>query len=129
MAVSIENRLPFLDYRLVELGLALPGGEKLHGGWTKLALRRALEQDLPDTIVWRRDKVQFSAPQAAWLAGPLAEPADDLLAAPSVVPVAAAARLRATLRDPGERVTRGDELWRAFAAELWHRTWISRRTE
>ena len=128
MAVSIETRLPFLDYRLVELGLALPGDEKLRDGWTKLALRRAIEHDLPESIVWRRDKMQFSAPQAAWLAGPLSELADDLLAAPAVVPPAAAGQLRATLHDPGGRVTRGDELWRAFAAELWHRTWISRRT-
>src|SRR5207342_3430387 len=43
MAFSIESRVPFLDHRLVELAFALPDGAKLHGGWSKYAMRRALE--------------------------------------------------------------------------------------
>ena len=40
MAVSLELRSPFLDHRVVELGLALPDHLKRHGREGKIALRR-----------------------------------------------------------------------------------------
>ena len=49
MAHSIESRVPFLDHRLVELAFALPDDVKRHGGWSKYALRRALDGLLPDS--------------------------------------------------------------------------------
>lgn len=71
MAFSREVRLPFLDYRLVELMLNTPVEAKLHAGWTKYALRRAFADWLPPEIVWRRDKLGFSMPQEEWLRGEL----------------------------------------------------------
>lgn len=67
MAASCEVRTPFLDYRVVELGLSMPEELKLDKGWTKLALRRAFEKDLPAEIVWRKDKKGFVNPQDKWL--------------------------------------------------------------
>ncbi|MBI3540521.1 MAG: asparagine synthase (glutamine-hydrolyzing), partial [Candidatus Eisenbacteria bacterium] len=40
MAFSIETRLPFLDYRLVEFVFSLPDGQKLDGTTSKAILRR-----------------------------------------------------------------------------------------
>lgn len=71
MAFAREVRLPFLDYRLVELMLNTPVEAKLHAGWTKYALRRAFADWLPPEIVWRRDKLGFSMPQEEWLRGEL----------------------------------------------------------
>jgi asparagine synthase (glutamine-hydrolysing) len=67
MHFAIETRLPFLDYRLVEFGLALPIGVKLNKGWTKWPLRAAMQRDLPEEICWRKDKVGFAAPDQIWL--------------------------------------------------------------
>lgn len=67
MRHSIETRLPFLDYRLVELAVSMPVHYKIHDGWTKYALRRAMRGVLPDAIAWRRDKMGFEAPERTWI--------------------------------------------------------------
>lgn len=66
MAHSLEIRLPFLDYRLVNYALNLPIALKLNGGWTKYILRRGI-YELPDDIRWRRNKQGFSIPEEIWL--------------------------------------------------------------
>jgi asparagine synthase (glutamine-hydrolysing) len=68
MRHSVETRLPFLDYRVVELAVSLPAQHKIHDGWTKYALRKAMDGQLPAEIVWRKDKMGFEAPERTWLA-------------------------------------------------------------
>ena len=67
MAWSREVRSPFLDYRVVELGLRMPEHLKLNRGWTKYALRQAFAKDIPTSIAWRKDKKGFVNPQDEWL--------------------------------------------------------------
>ena len=55
-AFGIEPRFPFWDKRLVEFCLALPPQQKVHGGWTRIVLRRALRDILPVEIQWRGSK-------------------------------------------------------------------------
>jgi asparagine synthase (glutamine-hydrolysing) len=54
MANSLEVRSPFLDYELVQWGLALPRSLKLRGQEGKWVLKRALEPLLPREILYRR---------------------------------------------------------------------------
>ncbi len=68
MAFSIEARLPFLDYRLVERSIALTPSLKMRDGWTKWVLRQAMSDVLPHDIAWRRNKIGFEAPTELWLA-------------------------------------------------------------
>jgi asparagine synthase (glutamine-hydrolysing) len=67
MASSREIRLPFLDYRLVNLLLPLDPQWKLRDGWTKWIFRQAIKDWLPPPIVWRKDKQGFINPQGEWL--------------------------------------------------------------
>lgn len=67
MAWSREIRLPFLDPKLIELLIPAPASYKLNKGWTKYALRCAMQPYLPDEIVWRKDKQGFVNPQSEWL--------------------------------------------------------------
>jgi asparagine synthase (glutamine-hydrolysing) len=67
MAWSREIRLPFLDYRLMELFVNLPTSKKLTLGWTKYILRQAMSSMLPKKINWRKDKQGFINPQEDWL--------------------------------------------------------------
>ncbi|MEP1001675.1 asparagine synthase (glutamine-hydrolyzing) [Leptolyngbya sp. SLC-A1] len=67
MANGIEARVPFLDYRLVELVYNLPTGYKVSGGETKKVLRAALKDVLPDIIRKRQDKLGFVTPEEVWL--------------------------------------------------------------
>lgn len=68
MRHAVETRLPFLDYRLVEFSLSLSGDFKIADGWTKHILRQAMTGRMPDSIVWRRNKMGFEAPASKWFA-------------------------------------------------------------
>lgn len=70
MAHSIESRVPFLDYRLVEFIVGLPDFFKIRNGKTKAILRSGLRQIVPDEILDRRDKLGFVTPEAEWAEGP-----------------------------------------------------------
>ena len=59
MAHSVEARLPFTDYRLVEHALRMPDELKHAGGLNKIALRRAALKRVPDSVVSRVEKLGF----------------------------------------------------------------------
>lgn len=67
MTFSIESRVPFLDYRIVEFAIALDGKYKIRNQWTKWIIRRACREYLPKEIVKRKNKMGFPAPFARWL--------------------------------------------------------------
>jgi asparagine synthase (glutamine-hydrolysing) len=67
MAHSIEARVPFLDYRLVELSLGLPEEQKLACGVTKRVLRDAMRGVLPEEVRSRLDKIGFATAEEMWL--------------------------------------------------------------
>jgi asparagine synthase (glutamine-hydrolysing) len=67
MGHSIESRVPFLDYRVVEFVLGLPDDYKLSGGNTKRVLRQGMSGLLPDAIRDRMDKLGFVTPEEIWL--------------------------------------------------------------
>ncbi len=68
MAVPIESRSPFLDYRVVELAFTLPLSMLVREGWHKWVVRKAVEDLLPPEVVWRRRKQGFPFPYARFFA-------------------------------------------------------------
>src|SRR3972149_2673095 len=66
MAFSLEARLPFLDFRLVEYLFSLPSDLKIKGGVSKLILRNAMEGVLPEEVRDRKDKMGFATPEDIW---------------------------------------------------------------
>jgi asparagine synthase (glutamine-hydrolysing) len=66
MAHGVEVRSPFLDWRLVTFGFALPDESKIGGGYTKLILRLAMRGLMPESVRLRTNKFHFSAPIAEW---------------------------------------------------------------
>jgi asparagine synthase (glutamine-hydrolysing) len=79
MAHSIEARVPFLDYRLVEFVFSLPANQKINRGLTKAILRNALKGVLPDEVRLRTDKMGFVTPEAVWLAEDLRAWINDII--------------------------------------------------
>ena len=77
MAHSLEVRVPFLDPDLVTHAFSLRTDYKLRGRQTKLILREALKNDLPESILQRK-KAGFAMPVAAWLQQDLKGWAQDL---------------------------------------------------
>jgi asparagine synthase (glutamine-hydrolysing) len=67
MAFGREVRLPFLDHKLVEFIFSLPSNLKIHEGWTKWLLRKAMDKKLPAAIAWRKEKIGYEPPQQLWM--------------------------------------------------------------
>lgn len=66
MAYSIESRLPFLDYNLIETCLSINNNYKIREGWSKYILRKNLEKFLPDEITYNKRKIGFEPPLKYW---------------------------------------------------------------
>lgn len=66
MANSLEVRVPFLDYRLVEFIETLPPGLKIRGMRGKYLHKEAAEKWLPPSVVHRKKK-GFANPVDKWL--------------------------------------------------------------
>lgn len=60
-AFALEARYPFYDQRLMEFCLALPPEQRLHQGWTRLIMRRAMTDILPPEVQWRVHKANLGA--------------------------------------------------------------------
>ncbi len=128
MAHSLEARVPFLDYRLVELLFSLGSAELIERGRTKAVLRRALGDLLPPVVRDRVDKLGFVTPGGRVAAerprrarrGRVRVAATSASAASSN---AAAARRSLERHRSGER-SAGFELWRALCVELWAREFL-----
>lgn len=65
MAVSLEARVPLLDHRLVELSLSIPSTLKINPTDTKIILKEAVSDLLPNNIL-HRPKWGFAAPHKKW---------------------------------------------------------------
>ncbi len=126
MATSLELRSPFLDPRVLELGLSLPPSLKTRGRTGKIALRRAFAAQLPAAVA-SRSKKGFGVPLARWFRGELREFAQDVL-------LDETARRRGDLRpNVVERLLRehvagradhGARLWSLVMLELWQRSYV-----
>ena len=79
MAFSLEARVPLLDHKVIELGLALPDHLKVHQGWSKFAIRQAMAGVVPDFVRLRKTKLGFAAPDRSWLAHELRPQINELL--------------------------------------------------
>lgn len=66
MGASIEGRVPFLDIDLAQLANSLPSAHKVKGKNTKVVLRDALRNTLPEEI-FNRPKYAFSLPIYNWM--------------------------------------------------------------
>jgi asparagine synthase (glutamine-hydrolysing) len=78
MAHSVELRLPYLDYRLVERALSLPGNF-LFSGWTlKKLMKHFLKGRLPDEVLYRK-KRGTHLPISRWLNSEMKEIRDHYL--------------------------------------------------
>ncbi len=63
MGASVEARVPFLDYRIVEFANSLPVDARIKGFNTKMLVKQVAEDYLPKEVIYRR-KSGFGVPLA-----------------------------------------------------------------
>jgi asparagine synthase (glutamine-hydrolysing) len=123
---SIEPRHPFLDSRLIEFTLALPGDQKLRRGLTRVVLRGAMAGILPEELRSRKGKADLRPiiPHALGRVEPSRLEVVVDREAEAIAPYVDLDVLRGVLArhvgrpDPRDAVT----LWRAVTLGTWLRT-------
>lgn len=124
MLNSLEVRSPFLDHDLVSYMLALPDDYKCNRRWGgKAVLKQALYNRVPEDFL-TRPKQGFGVPISQWLAGPLSEMTDDLLAPEALAKQglfnpSAVARLLEQHRS--KKRDNRKFLWTLLMFQAWHR--------
>jgi asparagine synthase (glutamine-hydrolysing) len=132
MAFSIEARLPFMDYRMVEFMFGLDMEWKVRGWQTKYLQRQALGKYLPKSVRARKDKKGYPTPYVHWLRGTLRERVHEILFSRSLAerelfnPEAVA-----WLWETHQAGTMDVSwlLYKVISTELWHRLFIDRSVE
>jgi asparagine synthase (glutamine-hydrolysing) len=70
MAVSLEARVPLLDFDLVDFALRIPGHLRVTANESKRLFRRAIKGIVPESVL-SRPKRGFEVPLGRWFRGPL----------------------------------------------------------
>jgi len=128
MRWSIESRVPFLDYRLVELAMSLSSSCKIRKGTTKYILRRAMKGLVLKRILERTDKIGFATPDESWMRVPECASfieslmkSEEFQARKYWKPEEANRMLQEHLSG---KKNQEEALWRIISVELWLRSFI-----
>lgn len=125
MSVSLEARVPMLDYRVVEFAWRLPLGAKLARGGGKRILRCVLQRYLPPSL-FERPKMGFRVPVELWMRNELHEWAEDLLQPSSLEEaglVPAEVEIKWSEHLSG-RQDWGRQLWCVLMFQAWRQRWM-----
>ncbi|MBX7207483.1 MAG: asparagine synthase (glutamine-hydrolyzing) [Verrucomicrobiaceae bacterium] len=124
MAFSVEARVPFTDFQLVEWAFKRANDFKIHRGWTKWLLRTAMKGRAPEAILWRRDKTGFETPDVTMTRRLIAQcgrhPEDSPFLQHYLDPDLMRAVVARVKDGTGDRAD-GRLVWRWLVLDAWHR--------
>jgi len=121
MAVSVENRVPFLTTDLANFALSLPDAILISpDGTLKHVLREALRGAVPDAVLDRRDKIGFRTPEAQWFGRSSAVRRIAASTAQLPLPPCFHPKVRDAMKAVGEgRAPFAAHVWRAMIVTRW----------
>ena len=125
MANSLELRVPFLDTAVFEVAASIPQDQKLAGGTTKYALRKALASIVPAHVVNRR-KLGFPVPIRPWLRNEMYDWARGIISDSKTEELIDRSAALALLDEhkAGE-LDRSRQLWTLLMFMLWHGIFVA----
>ena len=132
MAGSVEIRMPFMDHRMVCLGMSLPWKSRLHGGYSKSIIRDAMAPFMPKEIAYRRTKIGFNTPVVEWMKGPLRDYFTDIIGSVSfnncdlIDPARVKAQVTAVIEDPKATFAMGETAFASLYPYLWEQGFLKR---
>lgn len=121
---GVNLKMPFMNRKLVDYVVTLPGEYKIKVGKTKAVLRQAAEKYLPQEIIARR-KEPFSLPIVEWLKEELKEYLTDILNEESVKrhgllnATCVQYALKEFYKYPNQKEYYGQMLWAMAMLERW----------
>ncbi len=125
MAASIESRVPFLDHKLVEFTAKMPNTMKISGGETKVALREAMKDILPDEIL-NRPKMGFPVPVGAWFRGEYRHIVDEYVTGERALNRGSfnADAVREIVAEHNAGTNHDERIWFLVNFEMWQRRFL-----
>lgn len=121
MANSIEPRVPFLDYRIVELAFNIPVGFKIKNGVHKYLLKKTAEKILPHEIIYRK-KMGFCGSTTQMLSPKLKSFANNI-----IISEFAKREDIFNLKNVTDLLGQNDnegKMWTLLNFALWNKTWF-----
>ena len=124
MAVSLESRVPLLDYRIAEFVASMPPKIKYRGGRSKHIFRKVVQHLVPPEILQRKDKMGFPVPLNEWYReSPVRDFTREMLLGPR-------SRQRGLIQTkPMEQLldaerAYGRSIWGLLSLELWMQAFL-----
>jgi len=133
MANSVEIRMPFMDYRMVTLGMSLPWQSRLHGGFSKSIIRDAMKPYMPHDICYRRTKIGFNTPIVEWMQGPLKGYFTDIINSSDFIncdlinPASVKALVEQVMNDKNATFAMGESAFSALYPYLWEKSFVKHK--
>jgi asparagine synthase (glutamine-hydrolysing) len=126
MAASVELRVPFLDYRVLEFAASLPEHYKVRGIELKRILKKALGQAVPQEIL-NRKKTGFPVPYDSWMRNEMKDFVFDTILATNAASTSYLCKKAITnfleLHQQGKGCSK--EVFSLLVFELWHRQFVT----
>ena len=122
MMVSLENRVPMLDYDVIRFAFRLPIEYKYENGVSKRILKDILYRYVPEEML-NRPKKGFSVPIKDWLQnGPVADMARETLADSLLLKDGYLDKkaFETVLREFEKDGSHSKLVWKLFVAEQWY---------
>ena len=126
MAYGLEIRSPLLDTRLARFCFSMPAALRIRGRTTKYALRQAMSDWLPPSVL-RRPKQGFMLPVARWLSGSGMQRVSATLTGSRLVEeewIRRDAVERLLREHAGGRADHHVRIWMLLSLDAWHRMYL-----
>lgn len=126
MAHGLESRVPLLDRELIEFSATIPADIKFKNGELKRLLKKAFFNEIPKSILQRKDKMGFPVPINDWLrmGGRTKQFVGDILGSQT-------AKSRYYLKSNiniddviSGQGSYGRNIWALLCLEIWHKLFI-----
>jgi asparagine synthase (glutamine-hydrolysing) len=127
MANSLELRVPFLDYRIVELAASMPETMKIKGSVKKYILKNLVTDKVPQEII-RREKMGFPTPIEVMFRDHLNGYLKEILLDRRTLGRGYFSRqgIEKAIADHERGIDRSQLLWRLLVLEEWFRVFTDR---
>lgn len=131
MANSVEIRMPFLDYRIVQFAFSIGWRSKLHNAYPKSIIRDAIAPFAPEEIAYRRTKIGFNAPAVDWMQGMYKDFYLDTVNSAGFKncelvenPAATKAALEAVISGEKTQFSDATDVWNQIQPYLWEQAFV-----
>ena len=119
MAHSLEARIPFMDYRIVELAMQLPSEFKVTMFQTKRILKHVARHYVPKRVIAGKKK-GLTSPIAGWIAGELHDYVRDHLKGGIVDEIFKPAVVERLLQEHERKIKDNSRiLWSLLTLQVW----------